>query len=200
MGEPPSMNCRQKNCFNIADFESAISPSSELQFGWFFFWIWVIFRKESRFGLFFAKFFYQKFQIWSENSPPKNIYGFCGRLLQNIETEICFKPSFPWRHNLNLIPLIRILGGGPKDLKSWNRSDKICKIRMPEKKREHKENKTTKKLVLLKQRIIVEATLWRTICPFTKWGLLFIAFFEIQYHRWIPWANTMGRYHLQYHG
>ena len=31
---------------------------------------------------------------------------------------------------------------------------------MPEKKREHKENKTIKKLVLLKHRITVEATLW----------------------------------------
>jgi len=53
---------------------------------------------------------------------------------------------------------------------------------MPEKKREHKENKTTKKLVLLKQRITVEATLWWKICLFTNWGLLFIAFFELQYH------------------
>ena len=30
--------------------------------------------------------------------------------------------------------VIRILGGGPQDLKSWNGSNKICKIRMPEKR------------------------------------------------------------------
>ena len=64
-----------------------------------------------------------------------------------------------------MIPLIQILGGGPKDLKVLYGSDQICKITMPEKKREHKANKTTKKLVLLKQRITVESTLWWKICP-----------------------------------
>ena len=66
---------------------------------------------------------------------------------------------------------------------------------MPEEKREHKENKTTKKLVLLKQRITIEATLWWTISPFTNSGLLFIAFFELQYHVCIPYVDTMGKNH-----
>ena len=35
-------------------------------------------------------------------------------------------------------------------------------------RREHKANKITKKLVLLKQGITIEATLWWTICHFTK--------------------------------
>ena len=36
------------------------------------------------------------------------------------------------------------------------------------KESEHTTNKATKKLVLLKQRITVEATLWWKNCPFTK--------------------------------
>ena len=181
-GEPPSMNCRQKNCFNIADFESAISPSSELQFGRFFFWIWVFFRKESRSGLCFCKFFTKSFRSDLKTRRPKTFMDFAEDCCKTLKLKYVSNPhshggvTWIWYH------WSRSWGGGPQDLKSWNRSDKICKIIMPEKKREHKENKTTKKLVLLKQRITVEATLWWTICPFTNWGLLFIAFFELQYH------------------
>ena len=55
-GEPPSMNCRQKNCFDIADFELAISPSSEFQFGRFFFEFEYFFARNIDLVFFFANF------------------------------------------------------------------------------------------------------------------------------------------------
>ena len=95
------------------------------------------------FGCFFARNpdqvfdfvnFSPKFSDLIFKLAAQEINEVCWRFLPKIEIEICFKPSFPWIRNLNLIPLIQILGGGPQDLRSWNGSDKICKIRMPEKK------------------------------------------------------------------
>ena len=56
----------------------------------------------------------------------------------------------------------------PRSKKIEKDLQRSAKLECQKKKREHKANKTTKKLVLLKQRITVEATLWRTICPFTN--------------------------------
>ena len=71
---------------------------------------------------------------------------------------------------------------------------------MPEKMREHKANKTTKKLVLLKQRITVEATLTWKFFSFYKVRLVMYSIFLSyntmgRYHRWIPWVDTMGQYY-----
>ena len=66
---------------------------------------------------------------------------------------------------------------------------------MLEKKREHKANKTTKKLVLLKLRITVEATLWWKNMYFYK-VRLFIYSLYLRcntiggYHGTIPWVDT----------
>ena len=136
---------------------------------------------------FSPKFSYMIFKLTAQE-----IHGVCWRLLPKIETEICFKTSLPWIHNVNMIPLIYILRGGPQDLKIWNGSDKIYKIRMLEKKREHKANKTTKKLVLLKPRITVEATLWWKNMSFYKVRLVIYSLF-LRY-------NTTGVYLGQYHG
>lgn len=75
--------------------------------------------------------------------------------------------SFPWSHNLTLIPLIQILGGGLKDLKKL----KSQKKKRTNNKQNYKEN------FFVKTNNTVKATLWWTICPFKKYDLLFIAFF-----------------------
>ena len=131
IGELPSMNCRQNIFCNIANLESAISPSSELQFGnFFFFEFGYIFARNLDLVLDFV-IFSPKFSDLIFKLAAQKIHGVCWRLLPKIETKICFKPSFPWIHNLKLIPLIWILMGGTQDLKIWNGSDKIYKIRMP---------------------------------------------------------------------
>ena len=46
----------------------------------------------------------------------------------------------------------------------------------------------------------VKATLWWTICPFTKCDLLLIVFFHLQYDGSIPWVNEYHGWMSQYHG
>ena len=112
--------------------------------------------------------------------------------------------------------MIRILGGGPQNLKNWNgscggRPPRYKRLKFQNKRGENTIKKITKNfLLLLKQRIIVRATLWWTICPFTKCDLLLIAFFCYnimgKFHgcvntmgEWVPWVddthNTMGKFH-----
>jgi len=59
--------------------------------------------------------------------------------MEKFEIEICIKSSVTWSHNLDLLRLIQILGGGPQGLKNWNGSlgevPKIWKIEMPEENR-----------------------------------------------------------------
>ena len=104
----------------------------------------------------------------------------CWRFTQNFKTKICIKLSFPWSCNLALIPLIQILGGGPQDLKNWNgywgEAPMIWKIEMLEENRRTYIKQSHKETFLLKQRIIVKATLWWTFCPFTKCDLLLSLF------------------------
>ena len=62
---------RHKHSDKIADFRSAISPTSELRFDPFFFLNWVIFREESRSGIFFCKFCTKCFRSDLKSRRPK---------------------------------------------------------------------------------------------------------------------------------
>lgn len=57
--------------------------------------------------------FAQESALWRSQHVHEDFLIF----LQNFEIEICIKPSFPWSPKLDSIPLIWVLGGGPKDLK-----------------------------------------------------------------------------------